>query len=155
MTFNFLFTLLFIAGLTLSVATRYYLASRHIRHIASHRDQVPTDFASKITLADHRKAADYTMTKLRLGLFEIALSAVILIGFTFLGGLQWVHNFTLEILGPGILQQIALLISISLITGIIDLPFSWYRHPFSRSNSRNFLSSLTLIFPFSAMMILS
>ena len=121
------FTFLFILGLVLSVATRYYLAGRHIRHIAQHRHQVPVDFASKISLPEHHKAADYTMAKLRLGLFEIALSAAILIGFTLLGGLQYVHDLTLELLGPGTLQQISLLISISLITGIIDLPFSWYR----------------------------
>ena len=121
------FTFLFILGLVLSVATRYYLAGRHIRHIAQHRHQVPSDFASKISLPEHHKAADYTMAKLRLGLFEIALSAAILIGFTLLGGLQYVHDLTLELLGPGTLQQISLLISISLITGIIDLPFSWYR----------------------------
>ncbi len=121
------FTFLFILGLVLSVATRYYLAGRHMRHIAKHRDEVPTDFASKITLPEHHKAADYTMAKLRLGLIEIALSAAILIGFTLLGGLQYVHDFTLELIGPGTLQQISLLISISLITGVIDLPFSWYR----------------------------
>jgi STE24 endopeptidase len=121
------FTFLFILGLVLSVATRYYLAGRHMRHIAKHRDEVPTDFASKITLPEHHKAADYTMAKLRLGLIEIALSAAILIGFTLLGGLQYVHDFTSELIGPGTLQQISLLISISLITGVIDLPFSWYR----------------------------
>jgi STE24 endopeptidase len=98
-----------------------------MRQISLHRDEVPAEFASKVTLTDHRKAADYTMTKLRLGLFEIALSVAILIGFTMLGGLQLLHNFTLDLLGPGVPQQIALLVSISLITGIIDLPFSWHR----------------------------
>lgn len=121
------FTFLFILGLVLSTATRYYLAGRHIRHIAKHRDQVPADFASKVSLPEHHKAADYTMAKLRLGLFEIALSAAILIIFTLLGGIQLLQNVTIELLGPGIPQQIALLISISLITGIIDLPFSLYR----------------------------
>ncbi|MEO0048270.1 MAG: hypothetical protein RLZZ410_1229 [Pseudomonadota bacterium] len=121
------FTFLFILGLVLSTATRYYLAGRHIRHIAKHRDQVPADFASKVSLPEHHKAADYTMAKLRLGLFEIALSAAILIIFTLLGGIQLLQNVTIELLGPGIPQQIALLISISLITGVIDLPFSLYR----------------------------
>jgi STE24 endopeptidase len=121
------FTFLFIFGLIASIVTRYYLASRHIRHISQHREEVPEDFASKVSLADHHKAADYTIAKLRLGLFEIALSAAILIGFTLLGGLQYVHNITLDLLGPGTYQQITLLISISIITGMIDLPFSLYR----------------------------
>jgi STE24 endopeptidase len=121
------FTFSFILGLVLSTATRYYLAGRHIRYIAKHRDQVPADFASKVSLPEHHKAADYTMAKLRLGLFEIALSAAILIIFTLLGGIQLLQNVTIELLGPGITQQITLLISISLITGVIDLPFSLYR----------------------------
>ena len=121
------FTFLFILGLIASIATRYYLASRHIRHISKHREEVPKDFASKISLVDHHKAADYTIAKLRLGLFEIALSAAILVSFTLLGGLQYIHDITLNLMGPGTYQQIALLIAISLITGIIDLPFSLYR----------------------------
>ena len=86
------FTLIFILGLVLSTATRYYLAGRHIKHIAKHRDQVPSDFANKVSLVEHHKAADYTMAKLRLGLFEIGLSAAILIAFTLLGGIQIIHN---------------------------------------------------------------
>jgi len=121
------FTILFILGLVLSTATRYYLAGRHIRHIAKHRHQVPRDFASKISLPEHHKGADYTIAKIRLGLFEIGLSAAILIAFTLLGGIQILHEMTLAILGPGVIQQMALLVSISLITGVIDLPFSLYR----------------------------
>ena len=121
------FTFLFILGLIASIATRYYLASRHIRHISQHREKVPEDFVSKVSLADHHKAADYTIAKLRLGLFEIALSAAILISFTLLGGLQYLHDAILDLMGPGTYQQITLLISISLLTGIIDLPFSLYR----------------------------
>jgi STE24 endopeptidase len=121
------FTLIFILGLVLTTATRYYLAGRQIKHIAKHRDQVPGDFANKVSLVEHHKAADYTMAKLRLGLFEIGLSAAILIAFTLLGGIQIIHNASLELLGPGIAQQIALLVLISVITGIIDLPFSLYR----------------------------
>ena len=50
-----------------------------------------------------------------------------LIAFTLLGGLE-ILNFTLiELMGAGILQQIALLVSIVAISGFIDLPFSWYK----------------------------
>ncbi|SNX28174.1 STE24 endopeptidase [Polynucleobacter meluiroseus] len=88
---------------------------------------MPAEFASQITLADHQKAADYTVAKLQLGILESGLGAIVLIGFTLLGGLQILNTFLLESLGPGIVQQIALLISIVLISGVIDLPFSWYK----------------------------
>jgi STE24 endopeptidase len=49
---------------------------------------VPDEFANQISLAEHQKAADYTIAKLRLGILENGVSAIILIGFTLLGGLQ-------------------------------------------------------------------
>lgn len=120
-------TYIFIFGLIATIATRYYLASRQIRHVASHRQSVPISFAQKVSLADHQKAADYTIAKLKVGLLEVALSAMILIGFTLLGGLQLLQELTLSYVEPGIGQQMLLLVSMSLITSLIDLPFSLYR----------------------------
>ena len=104
------FTYLFLLGLATSLVTRYYLASRQIRHVWTHRPTVPADFADRISLPEHQKAADYTIAKLRLGLFEVALSAAILVGFTLLGGLQALQEFTLRYLEPGVWQQITLLL---------------------------------------------
>ena len=40
-------TLLFAAALLLSLATKFWLATRQMRHVAAHRDQVPAAFAAK------------------------------------------------------------------------------------------------------------
>jgi STE24 endopeptidase len=98
-----------------------------MRFVAKHRDSVPAEFAEKVTLAEHQKAADYTIAKLRLGVLENGVSAILLIGFTLLGGLQILNISLSQILGDGITQQIALLGSIAIISGIVDLPFSWYK----------------------------
>lgn len=121
------FTYLFLLSLIASLAVRYYLANRQMKHVFAHRNTVPEEFAARITLPEHQKAADYTIAKLRLGLIEIALSAAILVGFTLLGGLQLLHLWILGFIDPGVTQQVALLICMSLITGVIDLPLSWYR----------------------------
>ncbi|MEN9294564.1 MAG: hypothetical protein RIS03_258 [Pseudomonadota bacterium] len=121
------FTFLFLLALCFSVATRYYLNSRQIQHIAKHRAEVPRDFASKISLADHQKAADYSISKLKLSFIDIIIQTTLLLGFTLLGGLQWLHETLLAYMGPGVAQQIALLISLSLISGVIDIPLAWYR----------------------------
>ena len=55
------FTIIFLAAFLLSFGLRHWLAQRQIRHVAKHRDAVPQEFAEKITLADHQKAADYTL----------------------------------------------------------------------------------------------
>ena len=121
------FTIIFLAAFLSSFGLRHWLAQRQIRHVAKHRDAVPQEFAEKITLADHQKAADYTIAKLRLGILENGLSAVLLIAFTLLGGLDLLNRLLQGFLGYGIGEQMALLCSIFAITSIVDLPFSWYK----------------------------
>ena len=121
------FTIIFLIAFFLSFGMRYWLAQRQLRHVAQYRDAVPTEFAAKISLAEHQKAADYTIAKLRLGNLESILSAIVLIVFTLLGGLEYLNQILTQQLGNGILQQITLLCSIFIISGVIDLPFSWYK----------------------------
>ena len=121
------FTIIFLIAFVASFGLRHWLSQRQIRFVAQHRDAVPAEFAEKITLAEHQKAADYTIAKLRLGILENGVSAIILISFTLLGGLEILNIGLLQLLGEGIPQQIALLVSIVLISGVIDIPFSWYK----------------------------
>ncbi len=121
------FTIAFLIAFLASFGLRHWLAQRQMRFVAKHRNSVPAEFAEKVALAEHQKAADYTIAKLRLGVLENGVSAIILIGFTLLGGLQILNISLSQLLGDGITQQIALLGSIAIISGIVDLPFSWYK----------------------------
>ena len=143
------FTIIFLIAFFASFGLRHWLSQRQIRHVAQHRDMVPADFAEKISLTDHQKAADYTIAKLRLGILENGFSAFILIGFTLLGGLQILNLALLQLLGEGIVQQIALLASVVIISGILDIPFSWYkqfyleeRFGFNRMSKKLFFSDM-------------
>ena len=122
-----LLTLLFALALVLSLVTKFWLASRQIRHVARHRDAVPGLFAQTISLPAHQKAADYTIVKTRFGLLELAFGAVVLLGWTLLGGLNTLNQALLAWLGPGMLQQLALLATFVLIGGLLDLPIAIYR----------------------------
>ena len=119
-------TLAFAAFLLASLAVRFWLASRQVRHVALHRDSVPPAFTRHISLAAHQKAADYTVAKSRLGLVEMAFSAAVLLGWTLLGGLGALNSLLLEWLGPGMAQQLALLACFAAVGGLLDLPFSLY-----------------------------
>ena len=121
LTLTFALTLL--AGLVL----KYWLSSRQIRHVARHREQVPSAFAHTITLAAHRKAADYTIAKARFGLLELALGAALVLGWTLLGGLSALNQTLLDWLGGGMAQQVALLAAFVLVSGLIDLPMTLYQ----------------------------
>jgi STE24 endopeptidase len=125
-TASLTFTAIFCALLVLSLVTRTVLASRQIRHVARHRHQVPAAFSDTIPLAAHQKAADYTIAKARFGMLELALGAALLLGWTLLGGLDWLNRTLLDALGGGMVQQLALLAAFSLIGGLITLPMGWW-----------------------------
>ncbi|WP_137896588.1 M48 family metallopeptidase [Ramlibacter sp. 2FC] len=124
-----LLTLVFAVALLTSLVLKFWLATRQVRHVARHRAAVPAAFASRIPLAAHQKAADYTIAKARLGLLELALGAVVLLGWTLLGGLHALNQALLAALGPlgGMAQQLALLAAFALINGLIELPLSLYQ----------------------------
>ena len=127
---SLLFSTVFAALLVAGLAIKYWLATRQIRYVVQHRHEVPTAFAQNITLAAHQKAADYTLTKSRFGLLELAFGTTVLVGWTLMGGLDVLNTWLLSWLGnsySGMTQQLALLVSFVLIGGIVELPFTLYK----------------------------
>ena len=120
-------TLTFALALTLSLILKFWLASRQIRHVAQNRSAVPPAFAGKVSLAAHQKAADYTMTKTRFGLLELAWGAAIVLAWTLLGGLSCVNEWLADVMGHGIVQQVCLLVAFMAIGSLLDLPFTLYQ----------------------------
>lgn len=122
------FTLLFAFALLASVATKLWLATRQIRYVAGHRDAVPASFASRIDLAAHRRAADYTVARTRLSIVDTAFGALVLLGFTLFGGLQALLD-ALQALLPasGFLRSLAFVAAVFAISALLELPFAWVR----------------------------
>jgi STE24 endopeptidase len=121
------FTLIFVAALLLSTGLRLWLDLRHLRHVTAHRDVVPADFFGRIELVDHRKAADYTAAKVRLGFFEILVDTLLLLLFTLGGVLALVDSALRDWLGAGHVQGLALFAAAGLIGFVVGLPSSLYR----------------------------
>ncbi|WP_225214086.1 M48 family metallopeptidase [Comamonas avium] len=124
---SMLLTLAFAIALALQLLVQLWLNTRQVRYVAQHRHEVPQSFASHISLAAHQKAADYTLAKARFGLLHMAWGAVILLGWTLLGGLNTLQNTLLQWMEPGMVQQLALLAAFAAISGLLDLPFSLYQ----------------------------
>ncbi|SFO05599.1 M48 family metallopeptidase [Nitrosospira briensis] len=121
------FTVIFLAALTLTVFTQWWLATRQIRHVLAHRNRVPETFSSRIDLEAHRKAADYTCAKTRLRYVGILLEAVLLLVFTLGGGLNALAAFWSGWLADPLLHGMALIVSTVLIMSVVELPISYYR----------------------------
>lgn len=130
------------------IVLRVWLALRQMDHVKRHRAKVPAQFADLIDIAAHQKAADYSVARTRLGFVGLAIEIIVLLAFTFGGGLQALHDFwSLQL--SGIAYGIAMIFSVVLISGAIDLPLSLFsqfvveeRFGFNRMTGRLFFLDL-------------
>ena len=120
------FTLTFLFFVAASVLVRLWLSHRQIRHIRVHFDRVPPAFADKISLEDHRRAADYSCARIRVDRVSLAWETLWLLLWTIGGGInlidQWWGGFDYGAIVTGI----AVIFSLLLIGAILNLPFSAY-----------------------------
>jgi STE24 endopeptidase len=120
-------TLIFLLALVLSLAIQFWLNRRQILHVQRHRNAVPDAFKQRIPLEAHQKAADYTVTRLRLGVLEMGMGAVLLLIWTLGGGLQLVDSFWRSMNLSPLLTGVVVIFSILIISSLLELPFAIYR----------------------------
>ncbi|HMV64163.1 MAG TPA: M48 family metallopeptidase [Rhodocyclaceae bacterium] len=122
------FTTLFLVAVLAGLAVRIPLALRHARHVSAHRNAVPPAFATAIGLDAHRKAADYTVARVHLGLVDLLVSTVWLLILTLGGGLQALFDLSAGVLDAGSLGQgVAFLTLVAVASWLVDLPLGLYR----------------------------
>ncbi|MBN8494097.1 MAG: M48 family metallopeptidase [Burkholderiales bacterium] len=122
-------TLVFAAAVLLSLAAKFWLATRQMRHVAAHSHQVPSAFAGTVTLQAHRRAAQYTLAKGRFGLLATAFGTLVLLGWTLLGGLDLLNQALLDSVQArfgNMAYQLALLVAFALIGSLLELPLELY-----------------------------
>ena len=121
-----LFSTLFIIMVFLSAFTHIWLSIRQINHVKNHREQTPKAFSEKITLEEHKKAADYTIAKEKLGNVELLIATTLLFIWTLGGGLeyldQYVRGYQLEPLYSGVI----FILLMGFISSLFDIPMSIY-----------------------------
>ena len=120
-------TTLFIIAVVAAATVEVWLATRQIRAVASHRDRIPAPFADRLSPADHRKAADYTVAKARLGIAGTVINAGLTLALTVGGGIAaidglWRHTGWAE---PWL--GIAVIATVAALMGIAGLPVSLLR----------------------------
>ncbi|HFD80561.1 MAG TPA: M48 family peptidase [Gammaproteobacteria bacterium] len=120
------FSWIFVAALAASLSLRLWLSQRQMRSVAANRERVPEAFAGSISPEAHRKAADYTLANLRLGRLELLYESLLLLLWTFGGGLQWLDGFWRGFGWTEIPTGVALLLSAFLIMALLELPFTLY-----------------------------
>lgn len=120
-------TILFLVALAAMLITELWLGRRQILSVQQHRDAVPDAFSEQIDLATHRKAADYTIARTRLGLISGLYSAAILLMFTLGGGLQQIDDLSRQWLENPLLTGVVFIVLTIIIGAVLDLPFTLYK----------------------------
>ena len=116
----------FLTALVLSFSIKLWLLWRQMRHVTAHRAEVPEAFADRVSLAEHQKAADYTLAKARSSIFPTLTELVLVLGLTLGGGLQHLHEIV-SAQFTGLHYGVALIVLTMTLFSLIDLPFALHR----------------------------
>jgi STE24 endopeptidase len=139
------FVFLILAG----VAIELWLARRQEATVARLRAEVPPPFAASITGAEHAKAADYTIAKVRFGRVGTVVDAALTLALTVGGGIAafdavWRHT---RLAQPWL--GVAVIGSCVLVIQLISLPLSVWRtfglearYGFNRTTPMLFIADL-------------
>jgi STE24 endopeptidase len=120
------FTSLFLGVLALSITTRVWLTRRQISHVRANRDRVPAEFAERIPLTAHQKAADYAVARAHYRLADLTIDTALLLALTLGGGLDRLAGFWSAHL-DGLWHGLALVLSVAVLSALVDLPLGLWR----------------------------
>lgn len=144
-------SILFILALILSLFIQLWLSNRQSNAVGQNRATVPAAFAEQITLEQHQKAADYTLAKLKVNKIELVYGAILLIGWTLGGGLNFIDAFFRSYDYSEIITGLVVIFGIMLISAIIELPFTLFRtfkieqrFGFNRMTAMQFIKDMIL-----------
>jgi len=122
------FSIVFVAAVLLTLLGKLALMRRQIRHVQARRDAVPPAFAESIGLESHRRAADYTRARMRLGIADAVVGVVFVLALTLGGGLQAIYALLAARVEPGgLVHGVALLATVGVLGWLVELPFSLVR----------------------------
>ena len=119
-------SLVFVVALVLALVLRLWLSLRQTRHVMHHRDAVPAPFAADIGLDAHRKAADYTAAKGRLGRLSLLLDFAVVLIWTLGGGLAALDGLWRSLPFSYLSTGVLVIASFAVVNALIGLPLSLY-----------------------------
>jgi STE24 endopeptidase len=126
-----------------------WLSQRQAASVARNRGAVPAAFAASVSAAEHGKAADYTIAKVRIGRIGTVVDALLTLALTVGGGIAlidgwWRHSSLGEPwLGMAVIASVALLLQLANLPLILWRTFGLEaRFGFNRTTPALFLADL-------------
>jgi STE24 endopeptidase len=103
-----------------------WLMLRQHRALKLSRSQVPAAFRANFSLTEHQKAIDYGVARLEFGLARMWFKGIVLAVWLLSGWFEVLNLWTLQQFSHPILQALVLIALISLVDGVLGLPWSMY-----------------------------
>jgi STE24 endopeptidase len=117
-------TALYLLALGVGLAVRLWLAARQMHAARAHRDQVPAAFAATIDIPAQRKAADYTIARIRVARLESVVDVALALAFTLGGGIAAIDALWSRLGWSQPWYGTAVVSSVLLLSALVSLPFS-------------------------------
>jgi len=119
--FAFIFLLIF------TTAVELFLGQRQKNFVVKNKKSVPAAFNKIIKLTDHKKAADYTVTKISFNSIELIFGAIILYFITLGGGINFIGNTVGQYFENQIFNGALIITIIFVALHLINIPSSLYQ----------------------------
>ena len=123
-----------------------YLSTRQIAFVRRHRDAVPGDFVPSVALADHQKAADYTIARETFSRIEALVDWAVSVAWL-LGGIALLYAAVARLVPPSIERGVVFLVGTAFVGALLGLPLDLYkafvleaRFGFNRTSVGTFLA---------------
>ncbi len=144
-----LYTKIFLIALFLKSLIESYLDYRNMNYIIKHRSSVPPKFQEQISLADHQKAADYSVEKIKTSQVFHFFDLAIFLGLTLLGGLELINQFAMGFQTGPIATGLIFFGFLGAFSFITSLPKTLYftfvieeKYGFNKTTVRTFITDV-------------
>jgi STE24 endopeptidase len=143
------YTKLFLVALFVKSLIESLLDKRNMDHIIKNRNTVPAKFQDQITLADHQKAADYSVEKIKVAQIFHFVDLVVFLVLTLAGGLELINHLAMGVNTSPIITGLIFFGIFGLIQMVLSLPQTLYttfvieeKYGFNKTTWKTFVSDM-------------
>ena len=144
------YTKLFLVALFVKSLIESLLDKRNMDHIIKNRNAVPAKFQDQITLADHQKAADYSVEKIKVAQIFHFIDLVVFLLLTLAGGLELINHLAMQVNASPIMTGLIFFAIFGIIQMVLSLPQTLYttfvieeKYGFNKTTWKTFVSGVT------------
>ncbi len=143
------YTKLFLVALFVKSLIESLLDKRNMNHILKNRNVVPLKFQDQISLADHQKAADYSVEKIKVAQVFHFIDLIVFLLLTLAGGLELINHLAMGITASPIITGLIFFGIFGLIQMMLSMPQTLYttfvieeKYGFNKTTWKTFVTDM-------------